>query len=106
MQDQFEELAKQKLGDSSNSGKRSKMVVIGQNCVEPLQALRSSGHEVLLSSTLSLCLHSQLFLVCEQFLKQDTDTLMFYGKFARIVTYHSDSSNVADSCNIFLVCLW
>ncbi|KAL6219465.1 hypothetical protein ACLB2K_007224 [Fragaria x ananassa] len=46
MQYQFEELAKQKLGDSSNSGKRSKMVVIGQNCVEPLQALRSSGHEV------------------------------------------------------------
>lgn len=46
VQHQFEELAKQKLGDSSNSGKKSKLVVIGQNCVEPLQALRSSGHEV------------------------------------------------------------
>ncbi|KAM1221426.1 hypothetical protein ACFX2J_009090 [Malus domestica] len=45
---QFEELAKQKFGDGSDSGdkKRSKLVVIGQDCVEPLQALRSAGHEV------------------------------------------------------------
>ncbi|CAN6719064.1 unnamed protein product [Malus baccata var. baccata] len=45
---QFEELAKQKFGDSSDSGdkKRSKLVVIGQDCVEPLQALRSAGHKV------------------------------------------------------------
>ncbi|KAM2242258.1 hypothetical protein ACFX1S_009241 [Malus domestica] len=44
---QFEELAKQKFGDGSDSGdkKRSKLVVIGQDCVEPLQALRSAGHE-------------------------------------------------------------
>ncbi|KAK1390704.1 DEAD-box ATP-dependent RNA helicase 13 [Heracleum sosnowskyi] len=48
LQDQFEELAKHKQDDTKNSGdgKRSKLVVIGQNCVEPLQALRSSGHEV------------------------------------------------------------
>ncbi|TQE05998.1 hypothetical protein C1H46_008422 [Malus baccata] len=45
---QFEELAKQKFGDGSDAGdkKRSKLVVIGQDCVEPLQALRSAGHEV------------------------------------------------------------
>ncbi|KAL5542452.1 hypothetical protein UlMin_010162 [Ulmus minor] len=48
MQHQFQELAKQKLGDIKNSGenKRRKLVVIGQDCVEPLQALRSSGIEV------------------------------------------------------------
>ncbi|KAF5465821.1 hypothetical protein F2P56_015792 [Juglans regia] len=48
LQHQFEELARQKLGDSRGSGenKRSKLVIIGQNCVEPLQALRSAGHEV------------------------------------------------------------
>lgn len=48
MQHQFEELAKKKLGDNSDSGdkKKSKLVVIGQDCVEPLQALRSAGHEV------------------------------------------------------------
>lgn len=48
MQHQFEELAKQKLGDTINSGenKRRKLVVIGQDCVEPLQALRSAGQQV------------------------------------------------------------
>lgn len=48
LQDQFEELARHKQDDTNNAGdgKRSKLVVIGQNCVEPLQALRSSGHEV------------------------------------------------------------
>ncbi|KAG6732392.1 hypothetical protein I3843_01G167300 [Carya illinoinensis] len=48
LQHQFEELARQKLGDSEGSGenKRRKLVIIGQNCVEPLQALRSAGHEV------------------------------------------------------------
>ncbi|KAE8076147.1 hypothetical protein FH972_014812 [Carpinus fangiana] len=48
LQDQFEQLARQKLGGSGGSGenKRRKLVVIGQDCVEPLQALRSAGHEV------------------------------------------------------------
>ncbi|KAL8121972.1 DEAD-box ATP-dependent RNA helicase 13 [Apium graveolens] len=48
LQDQFEELARHKQDDTKNSGdgKRSKLVVIGQNRVEPLQALKSSGHEV------------------------------------------------------------
>ncbi|XP_015887722.3 DEAD-box ATP-dependent RNA helicase 13 [Ziziphus jujuba] len=48
VQHQFEELAKQKLGDTINSGenKRRKLVVIGQDCVEPLQALRSAGQQV------------------------------------------------------------
>ncbi|KAM7466351.1 hypothetical protein LguiB_013913 [Lonicera macranthoides] len=49
LQHQFEELAKQKHGDTRNSSvenKRRRMVVIGQDCVEPLQALRSGGHEV------------------------------------------------------------
>ncbi|CAL2258789.1 unnamed protein product [Prunus armeniaca] len=48
LQHQFEELAMKKLGDKSDSGhkKKSKLVVIGQDCVEPLQALRSAGHEV------------------------------------------------------------
>ncbi|XP_074369619.1 DEAD-box ATP-dependent RNA helicase 13-like [Apium graveolens] len=49
LQDQFEELARHKQDDTKNSGdgKRSKLVVIGQNRVEPLQALKSSGHEVI-----------------------------------------------------------
>ncbi|KAL2530877.1 DEAD-box ATP-dependent RNA helicase 13 [Forsythia ovata] len=47
VQHQFEELAKQKLGEASNFGenKRRKLVVIGQDCVEPLQALRSANKE-------------------------------------------------------------
>ena len=51
LQHQFQELAKQKLSVVKNTGgqnKRRKMVVIGQDCVEPLQALRSAGQEVLL----------------------------------------------------------
>ncbi|KAJ0034867.1 hypothetical protein Pint_25193 [Pistacia integerrima] len=48
LQHQLEEIAKQKLPESSGSGenKRRKLVVIGQDCVEPLEALRSAGHEV------------------------------------------------------------
>ena len=45
---QFKELAEQKFGDGSDLGdkKRSKLVVVGQDCMEPLQGLRSAGHEV------------------------------------------------------------
>ncbi|XVE81965.1 hypothetical protein DITRI_Ditri15bG0108800 [Diplodiscus trichospermus] len=48
IQHQFEELAKQNVGGNLGSGenKRRKMVVIGQDCMEPLQALRNAGHEV------------------------------------------------------------
>ncbi|KAJ6721667.1 ATP-DEPENDENT RNA HELICASE DDX24 [Salix viminalis] len=48
LQHQFEELTRQKLDHGVNLGdnKRRRMVVIGQDCVEPLQALRSSGQEV------------------------------------------------------------
>ncbi|TYJ20248.1 hypothetical protein E1A91_A09G250400v1 [Gossypium mustelinum] len=48
IQHQFEELAKQNGDDNLVLGenKRRKMVVIGQDCVEPLQALRSAGREV------------------------------------------------------------
>ncbi|XP_024025921.1 DEAD-box ATP-dependent RNA helicase 13 [Morus notabilis] len=48
LQHQFQELAKQNLGDVRDSGdnKRRKLVVIGQDCVEPLQALRTAGQEV------------------------------------------------------------
>lgn len=48
IQHQFEELAKQNGDDNLVSGenKRRKMVIIGQDCVEPLQALRSAGREV------------------------------------------------------------
>ncbi|GAV84775.1 DEAD domain-containing protein/Helicase_C domain-containing protein [Cephalotus follicularis] len=47
MQHQFEELAKKKPGENQNSGdKRRGLMVIGQDCIEPLQALRSYGHEV------------------------------------------------------------
>ncbi|XP_027118927.1 DEAD-box ATP-dependent RNA helicase 13 isoform X1 [Coffea arabica] len=47
LQNQFEELARQKLADSNTSAqnKRRKLVIIGQDCVEPLQALRSTGEE-------------------------------------------------------------
>lgn len=45
LQNQVEELARDKLGTLHNTGenKRRKLVVIGQDCVEPLQALRSAG---------------------------------------------------------------
>ncbi|CAI0383182.1 unnamed protein product [Linum tenue] len=48
LQQQIEELARQKTKNGMDMGdnKRRKMVVIGQDCVEPLQALRSGGHEV------------------------------------------------------------
>ncbi|KAK9288715.1 hypothetical protein L1049_017178 [Liquidambar formosana] len=48
LQHQFEELARQKLGDNGTSGqsKRRKLMVIGQECVEAIEALRGGGHEV------------------------------------------------------------
>lgn len=48
LQHQFEELVRQKIDDSKSSGgnSKSKMVVIGQDRVEPLHALRSAGHEI------------------------------------------------------------
>ncbi|KAL6532236.1 hypothetical protein OROGR_014206 [Orobanche gracilis] len=48
LQHQFQELSKQKTGSASDldPNKRRKMVVIGQECVEPLQALRSASNEV------------------------------------------------------------
>ncbi|KAJ4967753.1 hypothetical protein NE237_014454 [Protea cynaroides] len=48
LQHQFEELAKQKMDENGSCGgesKRGKLMVIGQDCVEPLQALRSASHE-------------------------------------------------------------
>ncbi|CAK9153690.1 unnamed protein product, partial [Ilex paraguariensis] len=50
LQNQFEELAnKEKFGDARNSGesKRRKLVVVGRDSVEPLQALRSAGRELI-----------------------------------------------------------
>ncbi|CAL5395148.1 unnamed protein product [Camellia sinensis] len=47
LQHQFEELATQKHDVIGNSeGKRRKLLTIGQDCMEPLQALRSAAHEV------------------------------------------------------------
>ncbi|CAI0436627.1 unnamed protein product [Linum tenue] len=48
LQQQIEELTRQKTRNVMGAGdnKKRKMVVIGQDCVEPLQALRSGGHEV------------------------------------------------------------
>ncbi|OIS98938.1 PREDICTED: DEAD-box ATP-dependent RNA helicase 13 [Nicotiana attenuata] len=43
LQHQLEELAKQKNPNNSGDVKRKKLMVIGQDCVEPLQALRSAG---------------------------------------------------------------
>lgn len=60
LQHQFEQLARQKLGGSGDSGenKRRKLLVIGQDCVEPLQALRSAGHEVVsISCVVYPCLY-------------------------------------------------
>ena len=51
MQEQFQQLAKQKQGSAGVTGK-GKLVVIGQDCVEALQALRNDGEEVE-SSTIS-----------------------------------------------------
>ncbi|PIN20996.1 RNA helicase [Handroanthus impetiginosus] len=47
LQHQFEELARKKLGNASTSdqNKKRKLVVIGQDCVEPLQALRTASKE-------------------------------------------------------------
>lgn len=48
MQEQLQQLAREKLSDrlGSGLGKKGKLVVIGQDCVEALQALRNSGEEV------------------------------------------------------------
>ncbi|KAH1068175.1 hypothetical protein AAZX31_03G013300 [Glycine max] len=48
MQEQLQQLARQKLSDHQGSGlgKKGKLVVIGQDCVDALQALRSAGEEV------------------------------------------------------------
>lgn len=62
LQQQFEELARQKHADVGKTGdiKKRKLVVIGQDCVEPLQALRSSGQEVILISHLSFAFNNFL----------------------------------------------
>ncbi|RZR81049.1 hypothetical protein BHM03_00007189 [Ensete ventricosum] len=46
LQQQLEQLSKMNTVNAKNSSKRAGFVVIGQDLVEPLQALRSSGHEV------------------------------------------------------------
>ncbi|XP_027334820.1 DEAD-box ATP-dependent RNA helicase 13 isoform X1 [Abrus precatorius] len=48
MQEQLQQLARQKLSGHQGSGlgKKGKLVVIGQDCVEALQALRNAGEEV------------------------------------------------------------
>ncbi|KAL2335923.1 hypothetical protein Fmac_010369 [Flemingia macrophylla] len=48
VQEQLQQLARQKLSEQQGSGlcKKGKLVVIGQDCVEALQALRSAGEEV------------------------------------------------------------
>ncbi|XP_010023799.2 DEAD-box ATP-dependent RNA helicase 13 [Eucalyptus grandis] len=47
LQHQFEQIAKQKSeeGMQSSGNGKGKLVVIGQDCVEPLQALRNAGDE-------------------------------------------------------------
>ncbi|KAG7582238.1 Helicase superfamily 1/2 ATP-binding domain [Arabidopsis suecica] len=49
MQNQFAELTKQKQLQMQTGGdkKRRKLVVINQNCIEPLQALRAGGNEMM-----------------------------------------------------------
>lgn len=48
LQQQLEQLAQNKPKGNMNrdSGKGNKFVVIGQGCIEPLEALRSGGQEV------------------------------------------------------------
>ncbi|XP_004509501.1 DEAD-box ATP-dependent RNA helicase 13 [Cicer arietinum] len=48
LQQQLQQLAKQKLSDHQGAGlgKKGKLVVIGQDCVDALHALRSAGEEV------------------------------------------------------------
>jgi ATP-dependent RNA helicase DDX24/MAK5 len=48
LQKQLEELSKRNINDSSskNKNKGSQFVVIGQDRVEPLQALQNSGQKV------------------------------------------------------------
>lgn len=45
LQNQLEQFARQKNPNNSEDVKRKKLIVIGQDCVEPLQALRSAGPE-------------------------------------------------------------
>lgn len=49
LQNQLTELASQKQQQLQTGGdkKRRKLVVVSQNCIEPLQALRDAGNEVL-----------------------------------------------------------
>lgn len=48
LQLQFEQIAKQKSEESrqSSGNGKGKLVIIGQDCVEPLQALRDAGDEI------------------------------------------------------------
>ncbi|KAL5057544.1 hypothetical protein RYX36_029148, partial [Vicia faba] len=48
MQEQLQQLSRQKLSDRQGAvfGKKGKLVVIGQDCVDALHALRSAGEEV------------------------------------------------------------
>jgi hypothetical protein len=54
LQEQLQQLARQKPSDRQSAvfGKKGKLVVIGQDCVDALHALRSAGEEVCICLTL------------------------------------------------------
>lgn len=57
LQNQIEDLARGKQGDNHPSGenKGRKLVVIGQDCVEPLQVLRNAAsNEVILQTYMAI----------------------------------------------------
>lgn len=92
LQHQFEELSKQKTGGASdlNPNKRRKMVVIGQDCVEPLQALRSASNEVVVQKFPTAIVikwtvmnELQISIFWCQFLIQSGVGILFYVQFLR-----------------------
>ncbi|KAF6144395.1 hypothetical protein GIB67_024622, partial [Kingdonia uniflora] len=46
LQHQFKELARQKSGGTDSGLSKAKLIVIGQECIEPLQALRNAGCKI------------------------------------------------------------
>lgn len=76
MQEQLQQLARQKQGSVGVTGK-GKLAVLGQECVEPLQALRKNGEEV--GSSQGICfakledtpiiLVVYVFMVCDNTLQ-------------------------------------
>ena len=64
LQKQLEDLAKRNVNGNSSNNENKGSVIIGQDRVEPLQALQDSGQEVSFSIEIYVTLNRTKFVIC------------------------------------------